>query len=98
MLTLFVDAERLKSGAAFTVRLTVVVCVRLPDVPVMVTVLVPGAAVPVAENVRALVVVVEAGVKVAVTPLGRPDAVKATLPVKPFFGVTVIVSALLVLP
>ena len=98
ILTLFGDAERLKSGAAFTVRLTVVVCVRLPDVPVIVTVLVPVAAVLLAVNVRELVVVVEAGVKVAVTPLGRPDAVKATLPVKPFVGVIVIVSALLVLP
>ena len=98
MLTLFGDADRLKSGAAFTVRLTVVVCVRLPEVPVIVTVLVPAAAVLLAANVSELVVVVEAGVKVAVTPLGRPDAVKATLPVNPFLGVTVIVSALLALP
>ena len=98
ILTLFVDADRLKSGAAFTVRLTVVVCVRLPDVPVIVTVLVPVAAALPAANVRELVVVAEAGVKVAVTPLGKPDAVRATLPVKPFLGVMVIVSALLVLP
>lgn len=98
ILTLFGEADRLKSGAAFTVRLTVVVCVRLPDVPVIVTVLVPVAAVLLAVNVRELVLVVEVGVKVAVTPLGRPDAVRATLPVKPFLGVTVIVSALLVLP
>jgi len=72
--------------------------VRLPDVPVIVTVLVPGVAMLVAANVRELVLVVEAGEKVAVTPLGRPDAVKATLPVKPFVGVTVMVSAVLVLP
>ena len=98
MLTLFGDADRLKSGAAFTVRLTVVVWVRLPEVPVIVTVLVPVAAVVLAVKVRELVLVVEAGEKAAVTPLGRPDAVKATLPVKPFWGVTVIVSGLLVLP
>lgn len=71
---------------------------RFPEVPVIVTVLVPVAAVLLAANVSELVVVVEAGVKVAVTPFGRPDAVKATLPVNPFVGVTVIVSALLVLP
>ena len=98
ILTLFVDADRLKSGAAFTVRLTVVVCVRLPDALVIVTVLVPVAAALLAVNVRELVLVVEVGVKVAVTPLGKPDAVRATLPVKPFWGVIVIVSALLVLP
>ncbi len=79
-------------------RFTVVVCVRLPDVPVMVTVLVPVAAVLLAVNVRELVVVVEAGAKVAVTPAGSGDADKATVPVKPFVGVTVMVSAPLVLP
>ena len=98
MLTLFSDDDRLKSGAAFTVRLTVVACVRLPDVPVIVTVLVPVTAALLAVKVSELVLVVEAGAKAAVTPLGRPDAVKATLPVKPFLGPTVIVSALLVLP
>jgi hypothetical protein len=61
----------------------------VPDVPVMVTVEVPAAAVLLAVRVSALVVVALAGLKAAVTPLGRPDAVRATLPVKPFFGVIV---------
>ena len=55
----------------------------------MVTVEVPGAAVLLAVSVNALVVVALAGLKAAVTPVGRPEAVRATLPVKPFFGVIV---------
>src|SRR5947208_728966 len=35
--TLLGEAESEKSGEAFTVKITLVVCVRLPDVPVMVT-------------------------------------------------------------
>jgi hypothetical protein len=43
----------------------------------------------VAESVRVLVPVVEAGLKTAVTPLGSPLALKAALPLKPPDGVTV---------
>ncbi len=57
----------------------------------MVTVAVPVVAVLLAVNVRALVPVVLAGLNDAVTPLGRPAAESATLPVKPFCGVTVTV-------
>jgi hypothetical protein len=85
------DAERVKFGGAFTVRLRVVVCVKLPDTPVMVTVTVPVAAVPLAVNVSVLVEVVGFGTNAAVTPLGKPDALKVTLPLKPFTGTTVIV-------
>jgi hypothetical protein len=91
---LFGDADRVKFGAgagAFTVRLTVVVWDKVPEVPVMVTVEVPVAAVLLAVSVNVLVVVALAGLKAAVTPLGRPEAVSATLPEKPFFGVTAIV-------
>ena len=59
----------------------------------IVTVAAPRVAV--AETARLSVTlfpVVEVGVKVAVTPLGRPLALKATLPVKP--PVRVIVMAL----
>jgi hypothetical protein len=98
MLTLFGDADRLKLGAAFTVRLTVVVCVRLPDVPVIVTVLVPVAAVLLAVNVRELELVAGFVLKAAETPLGSVDVDNVTFPVKPFMGVTVIVSAPLVPP
>jgi hypothetical protein len=57
----------------------------------MVTVEVPAAAALLAVSVSALVVVALAGLKAAVTPVGRPEAVRATLPVKPFWGVMVMV-------
>jgi hypothetical protein len=49
-----------------------------------------------AVNVSVLVVAVLLGLNDAVTPLGRPDADKLTLPLKPFCGVTVMVLAPLV--
>jgi hypothetical protein len=58
---------------------------------VIVTVDVPVAAVALAVSVKELVVVAEAGLREAVTPLGRPDADKLTLPLKPFRGATVMV-------
>ncbi len=61
-----------------------VVFVKLPEVPVMVTVAVPVIAVPLAVSVNVLVLVVPLGLNDAVTPLGRPDADKLTLPLKPF--------------
>ena len=73
-----------------------VVFVKLPDVPVRVTVTVPVAAVPLAVSVNVLVLAVLLGLNDAVTPLGRPDADKLTLPLKPFCGVTVMVLAPLV--
>jgi hypothetical protein len=81
-------------GGAFTVRVSVVVCVKLPDVPMMVTVTVPVVAVPLAVSVNVLLLVAEVvglELNAAVTPLGRPEADKLTLPRKPFCGVTVIV-------
>jgi hypothetical protein len=69
----------------------VVVLVRLPDVPVIVTVTVPVVAVPLAVNVSVLEAVAGLGLNDAVTPLGRPDADKLTLPLKPFCGVIVTV-------
>lgn len=57
----------------------------MPDVPVIVTVDDPAAAVLPADSVMTPLLLNE-----AVTPLGRPDAASATLPVNPFFGVTVI--------
>jgi hypothetical protein len=58
---------------------------------VIVTPDVPVAAVALAVSVNELVFVAEAGLNEAVTPLGRPDAEKLTLPLKPFWGATVIV-------
>jgi hypothetical protein len=48
---------------------------------------VAGAALDAATNV--IVLEVERVLNEAVTPAGRPDAVRVTLPVKPLFGVTV---------
>ena len=81
----------MKAGAGFTVRLSVVVLVKVPEVPVMVRVTVPVAAVALAVSVSALVEVVGFGVNEAVTPLGNPVAVSVTFPLKPFAGVIVIV-------
>ena len=67
--------------------------VKLPEVPVMVTVNVPVAAAPLAVSVKVLKVLVLLGLNDAVTPLGRPDADKLTLLLKPFCGVTVMVLA-----
>lgn len=50
----------------------------------MVTVEVPVVAALLAASVSVLVPVVLVGLKVPVTPLGRPEAIRATLPVKPF--------------
>src|SRR5262249_35060189 len=67
-----------------TVRLIDVVRVRPPPVPVTATVAAPTVAALDAVNVNTLLVpVVEAGLKLAVTPLGSPLALKATAPVKP---------------
>jgi len=74
-----------------TVREIAVAFVKLPDVPVIVTVTVPVAAVLPAVSVIVLVLAVLLGLNDAVTPLGSPEADKLTLPLKPFCGVTVIV-------
>jgi hypothetical protein len=73
----------------WTVRGSVVVFVKLPEVPVMVTATVPVAAVLLAASVNVLVPGVLTGLNDAVTPLGRPDADKLTLLLKPFSGLTV---------
>lgn len=87
------EALTLKAGVAdeLTVRASVVVAVRLPEVPVMVTVAAPVVAVALAVSVRTLVPVVGFVPNVAVTPLGRPDAASVTLPVNPPTSVTVMV-------
>jgi hypothetical protein len=90
---LFGDAERAKFGGGVTVREMVVICESTPDVPVMVTVTVPSADVALAVSVNVLVLAVLLGLNDAVTPLGRPDVDKLTLPLNPFCGVTVRVLA-----
>jgi hypothetical protein len=84
-------ADSVKFGGAVTVRETLVVCDKLPDTPVMVTVTVPVAAVLLAVSVNVLEVALLLGLKDAVTPLGKPDAERLTVLLKPFCGVTVMV-------
>ena len=88
------DGAIVKPLAALTVRPMVAVPLRLPEVPVMVTVEAPGTAVTPAVNVSVLAVVAVAGLKEAVTPAGSPDAARATVPAKPFCRLMVMVPAL----
>ena len=69
----------------------VVVLVKLPEAPVTVKVTVPVVAVLLAVSVSVLVLVVLPGLNKAVTPVGKPDADKVTLLLKPFTGFTVTV-------
>jgi len=71
------------------------VLVKVLDVPVMVTLATPMAAVLLAVNVNVLVFVALAGLNEAVTPAGRPDADRVTLLLNPFNGLMVIVFAAL---
>lgn len=66
-----------------------------PDVPVTVIVKVPGVVELLVIRVSVLVLVVLAGLNEVVTVLGRPDAVRFTVPVNPNVGVTVIVAVVL---
>ena len=81
------EATTVKSGvcAALTVSESVAVCVMPPPVPVMVTLTVPAVAVLLAVSVSVEFpgVPTEAGLKLAVTPEGRPEADKDTLELKP---------------
>jgi hypothetical protein len=69
----------------------VVTGVSVPEVPVMVIVADPVAAVEAAVSVSTLEVADEVGLNAAVTPVGMPVAAKATLPVNPPWSVTVTV-------
>jgi len=81
-LSLVAVAVSAKLGGGVILRAIVVVLVRSPDVPVMVTAEVPATAVVAAVKVTTLLPAVMAP-KVAVTPAGRPDAAKTTAPSKP---------------
>jgi hypothetical protein len=84
------EALRLKLpplAAAVTVRDTVVVCVTPPPVPVTVTGYVPVSVDEATANVIVDVpdpgAAIEVGLKVTVTPLGWPEAVKAIAELNP---------------
>ena len=73
--------------------MTAVVLAKPPQVPVIVSEAVPDVAVLLAVSVNVLVLVVLLGLKDAVTPVGRPEADKLTLLLKPFCRLTVTVLA-----
>jgi hypothetical protein len=87
------EALTLKAGVVveLTVSAILVVAVRLPEVPVMVTVAEPVVAEELAVRVSTLLPVVGLVPKDAVTPLGKPDAARVTLPENPSTSVTEIV-------
>ena len=84
-------------AATFTVRAIGVECVVEPDVPVIVTVAVPVAAVDEAVSVRVEVALPFAGGVTglvendAVTPLGSPEALSVVAELNPFWLVIVMV-------
>ena len=78
------------SPGALIVREAVVLAVTPPDVPVMVMSVVPGVALAPTETLREASPVVGLPVQAAVTPLGNPETAKATDPVNPYLGTTVI--------
>jgi hypothetical protein len=83
-----------KSGvAAETTRLVVAGCVRLPLVPVMVSVEVPAGVVPVVVTVSVEVPlpVIVVDEKLGEAPVGRPLAPRVTVPLNPFRAPTVTV-------
>jgi len=83
------EAVSLKLPNPSTVSVRVVVALRLPEVPVIVTVAVPFFAARLAVRVRVLVEVAGSGLKEAVTPFGSPEAASVTLPENPLNGVMV---------
>ena len=67
-------------------------CERLPDLPLTLALKVPVLAALLTVRVNVLLEVEGLGLKEAVTPIGRLDAEKLTLPLKPFVGLMVIVD------
>lgn len=83
MVKLLGEAESVKLGGRLIVRESVVELVKLPALPVMVTVAEPVVAVLLAVRVNVLVPVVLVGLNDAVTPAGNPEAERVTLLLKP---------------
>jgi hypothetical protein len=90
------EAASVKVGTV-AVTLSVAVLFKVPAVPVTVTVELPAVIELAAIRASVPGLLVVAGVKEAVTPLGNPDAVKLMLPPNPFAPVAVSV-VVVVLP
>ena len=73
-------------------KASVVVLVKPPEVPVTVNVKVPVVAVPVADRTKRLLAVAGFVPKAPLTPFGRPEVVKFTLPLKPLSGLIEMVA------
>ena len=82
------EALKVNVGGGVTVSESVVVAVKVPEVPLTVTVAVPVVAELLAVSLSTLLPVVGLVPNDAVTPLGKPDAASVTLPVTPFCLVT----------
>lgn len=78
------ESDNVKEGGLVTLSAIEVLALKVPDVPVMVTVALPAAAELLAAKVTVLVLVAVAGLKLAVTPEGSPEAASFTDPVNPF--------------
>ena len=80
-------------GATITTSVTVVLCTKLPLVPLIVSVEVPTGVDGEVAIASELVPepLTEVGIKLAVAPEGRPLTDKLTVPPKPFRAVTVVV-------
>src|SRR5438067_2425302 len=87
----------LSVAGLFTVKFTVALCVRLPLVPVTVSVYVPAgvAELVVTDKVEEPEVVTDIGLKLPVAPDGNPLALRFTLPVNPFNALIVVVKVAL---
>jgi hypothetical protein len=92
-LTLFGVAVNVNDGGVVIVSATFAVLVNVPEVPVMVMLAAPSAAVALAVNVKVLVVTADTEVNDAVTPDGSPDTARFTVPEKLFCGLIVMVTA-----
>jgi hypothetical protein len=89
-------SEKLPVGVVpVTVRAMVVLALNEPDVPEMMMVLVPAVAALLAAKVTMLEPVVGLVPKLAVTPLGSPEAARVTAPLNEPTSVTAIVSVAL---
>ena len=93
--TLKLEADEViaKRAAGDTVRLMAASVCKPPEVPVMKTVDVPSAAELLAVSVNVPGLVGVAALKDAVTPAGRPDAVRVTAPARPFCEAMLTVAA-----
>jgi hypothetical protein len=90
-------SEKLPVDEPVTVRAMVVLALNEPDVPEMVMVLVPAVAALLAAKVTMLEPVVGLVPKLAVTPLGSPEAARVTAPLNGLTSVTEMVSVALAL-